>query len=180
MAWTQIKTQTGFVPKLGEKDEASWARFKEMYGPHIRGILGNRVSDDDLQDAEQEFYLGMLNWLPKQRDNIRCFRAWLLVVLVRFANGWHRRKSYQGEGKGGTNAVEEVNWIARPVDDKVETTISRTIERLSGRQKMILESLLNGDSQKDIAKTLGVTAAFVNQQIHRQIFPVIWDEFNDQ
>ena len=85
----------------GERDEAAWARFFELYAPAIRAFAAERGSQEE-EDVTQEIFMRLVEVLRggcvKIGDGALKFRQYLATLIRNeLINRWRRRNARGGE-----------------------------------------------------------------------------------
>jgi DNA-directed RNA polymerase specialized sigma24 family protein len=183
MRLRSIRTRRSLLPtpvdRADPQWERSWRHLLETYAPAMRRYveallrrsLGGSPGPEEAADVVQDFLASCLEhgWLSKEAGDIRCFRAYLQVVLKRFTWNHVERKKAAKRDPGrpmsdvGLAAVadEASDPAARALDEGLLTVaLDAALAALRAGNEAyaeIIADLLrtNGEGSPDLAARLG-------------------------
>jgi RNA polymerase sigma factor (sigma-70 family) len=113
------ETRSSLLVRLrGERDDAAWAEFVDVYGPLIyRTIRRQGLQHADAEDLTQQALLAVASaierWTPGEHDG--SFRAWLFRIARNMLINFVTRRRALHVGVGGSSFAELVQQ--QPADD---------------------------------------------------------------
>jgi len=153
------------VERTKAGDRASYGQLVALYARRLYVMVRRHTgSHADAEDIVQETFLRAYQHLDKYDSRYK-FGTWLLVIGVRQARSWYRRKRPMLAGE----ALEAVAARDCPADqDEASEEIWETARRLPGHFYEVLWLKYQQDmSIEDIAKALGKTQVNVKVMLHR-------------
>lgn len=117
-------------------------------------------SSHDADDVIQETYLAAVKGF-ENLNNKGAFRAWILAIAKKQCDSWYRKK-YRFDTVP-IEAIENVAAIGEAVDD---IGVSDIINQLPDKYKTVLELMLSGFDQREIAVRLGLPVGTVKSRSH--------------
>lgn len=171
-----------------DQDDRAWERlFAHAWSICLRvtaRVLG-RQHGLDAEDAAQEALVAAFQHLEAWNGrSLGTLEAWFCTIAARQA--WHFRKRIDRWSLDEKRAPLEVDasrriHAAEQARRRLEEMTEAIGERLSERQKRVLEGRLAGQSQRELAAALGVARSVVRNEIKAigeaaRTFPEIFEE----
>lgn len=138
------------------------AAYRAGYGKTVGRVVRRGFPLEDAEDAAQDAYLRAWERLEQLRDPAR-FGPWVNAIAPRQAVSNHRRIHRVEALEPGYEP--KVAW---DVDVRV-FDLPRAMQRLSARQRQIVEAKSAGYSAGEIAAKLGLSVATVYSQYSRAV-----------
>ena len=181
-----IVTRRSLLPPPGSAKEPgweeSWDHLCRLYTPamirYVRRVLsrslGRPVDPEDAADVVQDYLSRAIEggWLSRDRDDIRCFRAYLQTQLARHAVSHLRRQHARKRRPAGTEAAAVLERVAADEPDLAEELDAAWVEAIRdhvlGRLEMlnrtyhaVIVDLLDtdGEGSEDLPERLGRPAS---------------------
>lgn len=181
-----IVTRRSILPPPGSTDDPDWGESWDylcrLYTPamvrYVRHILerslGRPVDLDEAADVVQDYLSQAMEkgWLSRDRDDIRCFRAYLQTQLSRHAVSHVRRQHAQKRRPAVMEPAAALESVAAREEDLsaeldagwVEAIRDHVLGRLEASNRTyhaVILDLLNTDGQgsDDLVERLGRPAA---------------------
>ncbi len=137
------------------------------------GKKNGRLLDDAVQDTNYKALCSL-----RKGSQVRAPRAWLATLArnaslnVLRADNKHRPSAHTFEGTDGRDIDEEASdhgWFSDCIREsaEIEELFFELDHRMTPRQIEVFALALDGHSQKDIAKLLGVSPPLINNEIQR-------------
>jgi len=163
--------------------EASWNFLCRLYTPamirYARGVLtrhlGRPVDMDEAADVVQDYLSQAMEkgWLSRDRDDIRCFRAYLQTQLARYVVSYLRKKNARKRQPVGTEVAAVLESVASAGPDPasvdldagwVEAIVDHVLERLRASNRTyhaVIVDLLHtdGEGSEDLRQRIGRPAS---------------------
>jgi RNA polymerase sigma-70 factor, ECF subfamily len=155
------------LEKAGEGDRKAFKEVVSLYQQKVfllaYSILRNR---EDALDVVQETFMRLYQKLSAyERD--RNFQAWLLQIAKNLSIDFYRKHYGKRREMEIDKRVEELQLAAddcrsNPESSELRTVISRSLERLGERQRLIfVMKHFNGLEYREIAEVLGISVGTV-------------------
>jgi RNA polymerase sigma-70 factor (ECF subfamily) len=155
------------LEKAGEGDRNAFRDIVSLYQQKVFllafSILRNR---EDALDVVQETFMRLYQKLDSYEKG-RNFQAWLLQIAKNLSIDYYRKHLGKRREMETEKRVEELQLAAddsrsNPESSELRTVISRSLERLGERQRLIfLMKHFNGLEYKEIADVLGISVGTV-------------------
>ena len=155
-----------------DRDESAFAALVARYGPMVLNVCRRVLGDAHLaEDAGQATFLVLARKAGVLRDR-EALPAWLYGVAYRCAC-----KLRSGRRRGPV--PQQLNAVAEPADSRADPLVEMTarellalveqeVQRLPQAQRMtVVLCCLEGLSQEEAARRLGLTAAAVKGRLER-------------
>lgn len=160
------------VERAQAGDQAAFEVLYARYLPKVRGLAFMLSAvGDDLEEAVQETFVGVLASLAKLRDG-QAFSAWIGSITARSTQKVLRRR-YRRERLGliSRQPIEPDSFVAPHAPPDVALELRRlyaAIDQLPPRERVALLLRRVGDYTNDeVAKALGVSQATAKRLIVR-------------
>ena len=177
---------TRFVRELRQRKEGAIQKMVDRYESlainTVRRHLGKRLRERvDSHDLKQDFWVSMIrriDRLPSIPDS-QALRGYLRRVAFRQVTKQQRRHliaerrrltrevplSAAGDGRGGGPAAEDAETLERA--ETVEEMLDRLRPHLSERETEILAKKLEGLSNREIARAIGINEGSVRRSLRK-------------
>lgn len=190
-----IVTRKSMLPRLADREGEGWADSWQflfsLYTPamvrYVKSVLSRSLKraahEDEAQDIVQDYFSQCLekNWLTRDVESIRCFRAYLQMQLKRFVYKHLEHKFAQKRNPGAMASAETLEGV---VGDSVDPSdveldqgwISVAIEQALGELREgneqyaeIIADLLRtqGEGSDDLGERLDKTPQQLTHLRHR-------------
>lgn len=166
----------------GEREEAAWARFFELYAPAIRAFAAEHGGIGEEEDVAQEIFVRLVEVLRGGRVKIgegavkfRCYIA--ALIRNELVDRWRRRNARGGDNFVSVDdpaieaqlsvdsevaAVIDVKWRLARRSAAVEWALSKTA--LSAQSKAVYRAyVIDGCPIGEVAAKFGIPRNSVSQ-----------------
>jgi len=190
-----IVTRKSLLPRLADREGPawgdSWQLLFSLYSPamvrYVRSVLGRisrRPTDaDEAHDIVQDYFAQCLekDWLVRDVESIRCFRAYLQVQLKRFVYKHLEHKTAQKRNPGSMASAETLEGVmgddldpsAAELDEGwVAVAVEQALGELRAGNELYAEVIADllrteGEGSADLPERLGQTSKQVTHLRHR-------------
>ena len=189
-----IVTRKSMLPRLVDKESpdwaASWQFLFSLYTPamvrYVKSILSRslkRPADpDEAQDIVQDYFSACLekDWLTRDVESIRCFRAYLQLQLKRFVYKHLDHKFAQKRNPGALAAPEALEGVvgeaepaAAELDEGwVRVAVEQALAELRQGNELYAEVIADllrteGEGSADLAERLRQSPQQLTHLRHR-------------
>ena len=184
-----IVTRKSMLPRLADKESpdwaASWQFLFSLYMPamvrYVKSVLSRALKrpahDDEAQDIVQDYFSQCLekDWLTRDVESIRCFRAYLQMQLKRFVYKHLEHKFAQKRNPGAMASAEALEGVMGDAADPstadldegwVAVAVEQALAELRQGNELYAEVIADllrtqGEGSSDLAERLGQS----NQQL---------------
>ncbi len=190
-----IVTRKSMLPRLVDKQSPEWADgwqfLFSLYTPamvrYVKSILSRSLKraadDDEAQDIVQDYFSACLekDWLTRDVDSIRCFRAYLQLQLKRFVYKHLDHKFAQKRNPGAMASPEALEGVvgdgvdpsAEELDEGwVSVAVTQALAELRQGNELYAEVIADllrtdGEGSPDLAERLGQSSQQLTHLRHR-------------
>lgn len=190
-----IVTRKSLLPRLADREGPawgdSWQLLFSLYSPamvrYVRSVLGRisrRPTDaDEAHDIVQDYFAQCLekDWLVRDVESIRCFRAYLQVQLKRFVYKHLEHKTAQKRNPGSMASADTLEGVmgddldpstAELDEGWVAVAVEQALGELRAGNELYAEVIADllrteGEGSADLPERLGQTAKQVTHLRHR-------------
>jgi RNA polymerase sigma factor (sigma-70 family) len=158
-------------------DQEAWERFVDLYAPLVYGFLRKRgLQDADAADLTQDVMRSVAAAAQRLEYDQRrgLFRSWLFTIVQNKLIDHWRKDGIRERGAGDTAAQQELNALPQ-ADNETSAEWDADYQRqlfqyaasivkpdfTEATWQAFWKSAVEGQSGKDVAKQLGLTAAAV-------------------
>ncbi len=201
-----IVTRKSMLPRLADKDSPEWADSWQflfsLYTPamvrYVKSVMSRALKrpadSDEAQDIVQDYFSHCLekDWLTRDVESIRCFRAYLQMQLKRFVYKHLEHKFAQKRNPGAMASPEALEGVMGDSVDPstteldegwVTVAVQQAIAELrdgNGLYAEVIADLLRteGEGSDDLGERLGQSAKQLTHLRHRarKRFSVLFHE----
>jgi RNA polymerase sigma-70 factor (ECF subfamily) len=157
------------VRQVSEGDPEAFDRLYERHNGLLRAFCAARVGRSNADDVAQTVWLRIWPYLRTGRYNGRSFRALLITVAKRAIIDQYRKDARSSQSLNSPESVPEPG-SDEPIERLVESeraahfdSALRELEQRFPSRAQIARLRMSGLAPKEIAKQLGVKAAFVHK-----------------
>ena len=170
--WCQMKaSDIALLERWSTHKDAE--AFSELVHRHAAMVYGICIrilrNDADAQDITQDFFIIILNQLPKRRRENSSLVGWLHTIATRGALNRYKtnarrihREHQFGTYSGGAGAAVDVDDIQAHVDEALASLPEKF-------QEPVVHHFLEGHSHQVIAENLGVPRRTVTSRIAKGV-----------
>jgi DNA-directed RNA polymerase specialized sigma24 family protein len=190
-----IVTRKSMLPRLVDKDSPDWASSWQflfsLYMPamvrYVKSVLSRALKrpadNDEAQDIVQDYFSQCLekDWLTRDVESIRCFRAYLQMQLKRFVYKHLEHKFAQKRNPGALASAEALEGVmGNSVDPStadldegwVAVAVEQALAELRQGNEIYAEVIADllrtdGEGSPDLAERLGQSSQQLTHLRHR-------------
>lgn len=201
-----IVTRKSMLPRLADKDSPewgdSWQFLFTLYTPamtrYVKSVMSRALKrpadNDEAQDIVQDYFSHCLekDWLTKDVENIRCFRAYLQMQLKRFVYKHLEHKFAQKRNPGAMASAETLEGVMGDGVDPssveldegwISVAVEQALAELREGNELYAEVIADllrteGQGSDDLGERLGQTDKQLTHLRHRarKRFSVLFHE----
>lgn len=201
-----IVTRKSMLPRLADKDSPEWADSWQflfsLYTPamvrYVKSVMSRALKrpadNDEAQDIVQDYFSHCLekDWLTRDVESIRCFRAYLQMQLKRFVYKHLEYKFAQKRNPGAMASPEALEGVMGDAVDPsttefdegwVTVAVEQALAELRDGNELygeVIADLLRteGEGSDDLGERLGQTSKQLTHLRHRarKRFSVLFHE----